>query len=114
MSDLARTSKSAGLVRDHILFTGYVSDEILARLYGLCKVFVLPSLHEGFGLPAFEAMACGAPVLGSNCTSLPEVIGSEDALFDPYDEGSLSRKLAEVLASDTLRARLAAQVTRAG
>ena len=65
----------AGLAADEICFTGYVADEELNLLYNLCNFFVLPSWHEGFGLPALEAMACGAVVIGSNTSSLPEVIG---------------------------------------
>ena len=66
-----------------VVKTGYVSDFDLVELYRKCSLFVFPSLHEGFGLPVLEAMACGAPVIGSNCTSIPEVIGLDCAMFDP-------------------------------
>ena len=67
--------------RQELVFAGYVTDEDLVRLFNLCKLFVFPSWHEGFGLPALEAMSCGAPVIGANTSSLPEVIGREDALL---------------------------------
>lgn len=68
----------------------------------------MPSKHEGFGLPALEAMACGAAVIVSNTTSLPEVVGTPEALFDPHDPHSISEKLAAVLTNVGLRERLAA------
>jgi glycosyltransferase involved in cell wall biosynthesis len=105
-SALWKTAKSASVDREELLFTGYIADEDLAWLYNLCALFILPSLHEGFGLPALEAMACGAVVIGSNTTSIPEVIGREDALFDPNDEVSISQKLAEVLSNPALHAKL--------
>jgi glycosyltransferase involved in cell wall biosynthesis/predicted SAM-dependent methyltransferase len=107
VTKLRRTAKSAGIGASHMLFTGYVTDEELARLYNLCTVSVLPSCHEGFGLPALEAMSCGAAVIGANTTSVPEVIGRQDALFDPYDEASVSQKLAQVLGDEAFRIDLA-------
>ncbi len=108
MAELRQTAKSAGISERQLLFTGYVSDEELAQFYNLCTVFVLPSLHEGFGLPALEAMSCGAAVIGANATSVPEVIGRQDALFDPYDETAISQKLAQVLGDAAFRTELAA------
>lgn len=97
-----------GLTKEELIFTGYVTDYELVRLYNLCHLFVLPSWHEGFGLPALEAMACGAPVIGANATSLPEVIGHRDALFDPLDTGAITAKLQQVLEQDALRLNLKA------
>jgi glycosyltransferase involved in cell wall biosynthesis len=79
----------------------------MVQLYNLCELFVFPSWHEGFGLPALEAMSCGVPVIGANTTSLPEVIGREDALFDPFDEKAISQKIVEVLTNEYLRNDLA-------
>ena len=101
-------ARSAGLHPDEILFTGYVSDEELAQLYNLCELFVFPSWHEGFGLPALEAMACGAAVIGAKTSSIPEVIGRQDAIFDPYDEAAICQKLAKVLTDKAFRAELSA------
>jgi len=90
-------------VDDRLILANYVSDSDLVGLYNSCTLFVFPSLHEGFGLPALEAMACGAPTIGSNTTGIPEVIGHEDALFDPTRPEDLSEKIAEVLTNDSLR-----------
>jgi glycosyltransferase involved in cell wall biosynthesis len=72
-----------GLALDEVVLPGFVADDDLVELYRGCHLFVFPSFQEGFGLPALEAMCCGAPTIGSNVTSIPEVIGRDDALFDP-------------------------------
>lgn len=100
--------RSQGLKDDEVVFTGFVSEEELLGLYNCCKVFVFPSWHEGFGLPALEAMSCGRAVIASNSSSLPEVIGREDALFDPRSDEALAEKLRQVLTDDTFRAQLEA------
>jgi glycosyltransferase involved in cell wall biosynthesis len=84
-------------IEGNVIVTGYIPDDDLARLYNICALFVFPSLHEGFGLPALEAMACGAPAIGSNTTSIPEVIGYPNALFDPTNSKSIAEKMVEVL-----------------
>lgn len=86
-----------GLRKDELILTGYVEDDDLIALYSLADLFVFPSMHEGFGLPVLEAMACGAAVIGSNRTSIPEVIGWENALFDPLSVASISQKIAQAL-----------------
>ena len=94
---LEEIAKTHGLLSNQFILTDYVPDDELIALYSLCTLYVFPSIHEGFGLPALEAMACGAAVIGSNTTSIPEVIGREDALFDPYSIESISNKIFEVL-----------------
>lgn len=108
MAELQRISESSGLRDKQLSFTGYVTDEELVQFYNLCAVFVLPSLHEGFGLPALEAMSCGAAVIGSNTSSVPEVIDRTEALFDPRSEAAITQKLAQVLGDAAFRAELAA------
>lgn len=103
---LQAVAGSAGLAAEELRFTGYVTDDELVRLYNLCRVFVFPSWHEGFGLPALEAMCCGAPVIGANTSSLPEVIGLEAALFDPRSEGAIAGKLSQALSDEAFRASL--------
>lgn len=95
-----------GLDKDEIIFTDYISDDDLVLLYNLCELFVFPSLHEGFGLPALEAMACGAPVIGSNTTSIPEVIGRKDALFDPTNPEAISQAMYRALIDDAFKKSL--------
>ena len=95
--NLRNACARAGLAPDHYRFTGYVDDADLVALYGGCAVFAFPSLHEGFGLPVLEAMSCGAAVIASNATSIPEVVGRADALFDPVDAASIAERLHAVL-----------------
>lgn len=95
---------AVGVQPDEVVFTGYVSDADLVKLYNLCELYVFPSLQEGFGLPALEAMSCGAVVIGSDTSSLPEVIGREDALFDPRDDRAIARKMWQALADSEFRA----------
>ncbi|WP_281406638.1 glycosyltransferase family 1 protein [Rhizobium sp. P44RR-XXIV] len=99
-------AQSHGVDSAHLIFTGYLPDDDLIALYNLCKVFVFPSVHEGFGLPALEAMKCGAATLASNVTSLPEVIGWDEAMFDPYDVRDLSGTLERALSDDAYWADL--------
>jgi glycosyltransferase involved in cell wall biosynthesis len=81
----------------HVRFLGYVPDDQLAVLYRLAGVFVVPSLYEGFGLPPLEAMASGKPVVVSNVSSLPEVVGDAAVLVDPHDIDSIVDGLRCVL-----------------
>lgn len=97
-----------GLASESMVMTGFVEDDDLIGLYNLCKLFVFPSWHEGFGLPALEAMACGAPVIVAGTSSLPEVVGRSDALFDPHDDASITWLMQRVLRDDALRASFAA------
>ena len=90
----------------HVRFLGYVSDDTLRVLYRLASLFVFPSLYEGFGLPPLEAMASGTPVVTSNQSSLPEVMGDAAVLVDPYDVGSIVEGMRRVLADSGLAADL--------
>jgi glycosyltransferase involved in cell wall biosynthesis len=95
-----------GLEAASVCFTGYISDDTLIDLYNLCTLFVFPSWHEGFGLPVLEAMACGAPAIAANCSSLPEVLADPAAMFNPLDVDDISRTIAEVLGHEDLRQSL--------
>lgn len=94
---------------DAIQFTGFVADEDLAALYSGATAFVYPSLYEGFGLPPLEAMACGCPVITSNCSSLPEVVGAAGLQVNPYDvlalTGAMERLITDRAFADELRHR---------
>lgn len=103
---LAATAKRFGLKPADLILTGYVSDAELMGLYSLCKLYVFPSLHEGFGLPALEAMACGAPVIASGATSIPEVVGRPDALFNPQSADSMSALMKLALTDKAFLASL--------
>ncbi len=94
---LEALAAGTGLGRDEIVFTGFVTDREMATLYNLCALFVFPSLYEGFGLPVLEAMRCGAAVIGSNASSIPEVVGRDDALFDPTRPQAMAEKITEAL-----------------
>ncbi|HET6614534.1 MAG TPA: glycosyltransferase family 1 protein [Dehalococcoidia bacterium] len=103
-----RRAYRASAVRERIHFAGYVSDDELPAAYSGADVFVYPSLHEGFGLPPLEAMACGAPVITSNVTSLPEVVGDAAITVNPRDTNDLTDALRRLMANATLRAELSA------
>ncbi len=91
---------------DTVHFLENVSNEDLARLYNAARCLTLPSYYEGFGLPPLEAMACGTPVIVSNCTSLPEVVGDAGLLIDPNSSEALSHAMAKILDDSALRASL--------
>ena len=88
---------------DRICLTGYLHDEDLRALYSSCRVFVYPSLYEGFGLPPLEAMACGAPVITSRIPSITETVGTAARLVDPRDTNELSQAIVEMLTDDGMR-----------
>ena len=87
----------------HVRFFGFVPDKTLAVLYRLAGVFVFPSLYEGFGLPPLEAMASGTPVVTSNVSSLPEVVGDAAVLIDPYEPVAIADAMRNVLTDASLR-----------
>ncbi|MGE5063176.1 MAG: glycosyltransferase [Myxococcales bacterium] len=96
----------AGLRPGELAMTGYVPEDDLIALYNLTTLFVFPSLHEGFGLPALEAMHCGAPVIASNRSSLPEIVEFPEAMFDPYDEEAMTASIARALKDAEHRRKL--------
>lgn len=91
---------------EDVVYTGYVPHEDLPLLMNAAEVFVFPSLYEGFGLPVLEAMSCGTPVVTSNLSSLPEIVGDAAVLVDPYDEESIAAGLQKVLEDSDFRHRL--------
>jgi glycosyltransferase involved in cell wall biosynthesis len=109
--EISRFPSLRRLVHRHQLhgqvrFFGFVPDATLSALYRLASVFVFPSLYEGFGLPPLEAMATGLPVITSNVSSLPEVVGDAALLIDPLDAKSIADAIARVLSEPALRADL--------
>ena len=85
---------------------GYVPDEQMPGLYAGALALAMPSLYEGFGLPALEAMACGTPVVASNTTALPETIGDAGVLVDPHDQQAFADAVEQLVTDDTRRAEL--------
>ena len=98
-----------GDTKDRVVFTGFVDDADLAPLYTGALVFVYPSLYEGFGLPPLEAMQCGTPVITSNTSSFPEVVGDGGVLVDPRDGAALAQAILDVYRDPARRAELAAR-----
>jgi glycosyltransferase involved in cell wall biosynthesis len=96
LSGLKELSKELGIDKK-VIFLSYITDEDLNILYNICSLFVLPSLYEGFGLAVLEAMKCGAPVIASNCSSVPEIAGRRDILFDPRHPNSITGLMVKVL-----------------
>ncbi len=97
MADLPEL-KGDGVMND-IICSGPVSDLELTALYSSCDLFVWPSLYEGFGLPVLEAMSCGAPVVTSNTSSLPEVVGDAAVMIDPYSVEAICEGMRQVIVS---------------
>jgi glycosyltransferase involved in cell wall biosynthesis len=90
-------------LENSVLFTGFVPDEDLVYLYNAAQLLVFPSLEEGFGLPAIEAMACGTPVAASRGSSLPEVLGVAGRFFDPRNSSEMAETIIKILSCDSLR-----------
>ena len=90
-------------LENKVVFTGYIEDKDLAYLYNAASLLVFPSLQEGFGLPAVEAMVCGCPVAASNLGSLPEVLGDAGCFFDPYNKEEMLGVIKKVLSDNDLR-----------
>jgi glycosyltransferase involved in cell wall biosynthesis len=103
--DLRRTVIKSGVQND-VRFLGFVPIEVLRTFYDVAKVFVFPSLYEGFGLPPLEAMAHGTPVVTSNTSSLPEVVGNGAVLVNPENVFEIMRAIHRVLVDQSLREKL--------
>ncbi|QCT95346.1 glycosyltransferase family 4 protein [Caminibacter mediatlanticus TB-2] len=93
-------------LKERIYFTGYVKDEDIPVIYNLAKLFVFPSLYEGFGIPPLEAQACGCPIIVSNVASLPEVCGDSALYCNPYDVNDIKEKIEVLLNNKQLREEL--------
>jgi glycosyltransferase involved in cell wall biosynthesis len=88
---------------DRVIFTGFIEDADLAALYNAAQLLVFPSLDEGFGLPAVEAMSCGTPVAASCTGSLPEVLGSAGRFFDPNQPSDIASVIRSILSDESVR-----------
>jgi len=96
-------------VAARVRFLGFVSPEDLPSLYSRARVFVYPSLMETFGKPLVEAMGCGVPVVASNTSSIPEVLGNAGILVDPKDVDEMCRAIQDASTNASLRADLVAR-----
>jgi glycosyltransferase involved in cell wall biosynthesis len=103
-----RAAIAARALEERVILTGFVPDDDLVFLYSRAYALVQPSLVEGFGLPAVEAMACGAPVVSSRAGSLPEVVGPAGVYFDPTDVGSIANTIREFLSDPATHRKLSA------
>lgn len=104
---VAETIRKLG-VEDSVLLPGFVDADLLPRLIRQARLFVFPSIHEGFGLPALEAMACGTATIGSATSSIAEVIDNREAQFDPLDSADIARVMARALEDDQWNSELSA------
>lgn len=111
-AELLALSATLDLQPHDVVLTGHVSDDDLVALYAGCHLFVFPSLHEGFGLPVLEAMHFGVPAIGSNTTSVPEVIGRSDATFDPVSTTAITALMERALTDPTFYGSLKAHARR--
>jgi glycosyltransferase involved in cell wall biosynthesis len=93
-------------LENKVRFLGHVTELELITLYSMADVFVFPSFFEGFGVPLIEAMACGAPVITSNTSSMPEVAGDAALLIDPHNSGQIAKAMQQVLENEQLRDEL--------
>ncbi|MEM4733467.1 MAG: glycosyltransferase family 1 protein [Candidatus Bathyarchaeia archaeon] len=93
-------------LQERVIFTGYVPEEELPMFYNAADVFVYPSVYEGFGLPVLEAMACGIPVVTSNVSSMPEIVGDTGILVNPFDEQALANAIERVVTDPVLSSEL--------
>lgn len=93
-------------IQDFVKISGYVQENELSIFYSLADIFVYPSLYEGFGFPPLEAMRCGCPVIVSNSTSIPEVVGDAGLYVDPYNESSITEQINLLINNSNLKKEL--------
>ena len=98
--------QSNPLLKSHVIFTGYIPDHDLSAIYSGALAFVYPSLYEGFGLPPLEAMQCGTPVITSNTSSLPEVVGKAGLMINPSSRDDLCQAILNLINNSKLRNQL--------
>jgi len=103
--NLLEVAKKLHLEKD-IIFMGYIPKADLPKLYNAADLFVFPSFYEGFGLPPLEAMACGTPVIASNRSSVPEIVGDGGIIVDPTDIDKIAEIMLEVLTNESLKKEL--------
>lgn len=108
-NDIFQTVHSNHLLKKHVIFTGYVPDRDLSAIYSGALAFVYPSLYEGFGLPPLEAMQCGTPVITSNTSSLPEVVGKAGIMINPTNRDDLCQAMLNLINDAQLREQLSNQ-----
>jgi len=104
-NEIIKLIRTLNLEKD-VIFINHIPDEELNAIYNAATVFVYPSLYEGFGLPPLEAMASGCPVITSNTSSLPEVVGNAGMMVDPCDINSLTQKIYEIVSDHGLASKL--------
>ena len=109
MESIFAELEKLGPLSDRVIVTGFVPDEDLAPIYSHASMFVYPSLLEGFGLPPLEAMQCGVPVITSNTSSLPEVVGDAGIMVPPSDTDALCQAMATLFQDRELHDRLASR-----
>ncbi len=107
IEEYSRQLYSLGLSQEDVCLLGFISETDIRDLYSLCSLFVFPSLDEGFGLPVLEAAKCGAPIICSKATAVPEILDCPEALFDPEDVSSISQKMEQALTDNEFRLKLA-------
>lgn len=103
--EIKETISKLGL-ENNIIAPGFIPDSEMTAFYNACSLFVIPSFYEGFGLVGLEAFSCGAPVVSSNTTSLPEILGDAAKYFNPYDPSEMSRVMIEALENAQIRERM--------
>jgi glycosyltransferase involved in cell wall biosynthesis len=105
-NDIFQVVQSYPLLKKHVIFTGYIPDRDLSSIYSGALAFVYPSLYEGFGLPPLEAMQCGTPVITSNTSSLPEVVGDAGLMINPTNRDDLCQAMLNLINNSKLRNQL--------